>query len=54
MDLMIAKMRLLGGLAGYTRQLDVHMGCDADIKRHADAFMRGIAPVMEENREHHA
>ncbi len=42
------KMKILGGLVGYTRQLDVLLGDDAELQRHIDIFMERIAPVLED------
>ncbi|EPR44267.1 pyruvate phosphate dikinase PEP/pyruvate-binding protein [Desulfovibrio sp. X2] len=48
---MVERMMLLGGLIGYTRQLDVHMDCDEDITRHAACFCERIEALLEEHRE---
>ena len=48
---MVAKMKMLGGLLGYTRQLDVHMDSDSDVTRHASAFAERICNLREENSE---
>ena len=41
------KMLVLGGLIGYTRQLDVCLHCDEDINRHAEEFLQRITPLLE-------
>lgn len=41
------KMLVLGGLIGYTRQLDVRLQSDEDLARHADEFLQRIAPLLE-------
>jgi hypothetical protein len=40
-------MLVLGGLIGYTRQLDVCLGDDDDIDRHAEEFLQRITPLLE-------
>ncbi len=42
------KMKMLGGLVGYTRQLDVLLCDDADLQRHIDIFLERIAPFLED------
>lgn len=44
---MIAHMKVLGGLVGYTRQLDVSMSSDAQIDIHLADFMRRIQIIKE-------
>jgi pyruvate,water dikinase len=44
---MIAKMKVLGGLVGYTRQLDISMSSDAQITLHLDKFMQRIQTLKE-------
>lgn len=41
------KMLVLGGLIGYTRQLDVRLQNDEDLARYADEFLQRIAPFLE-------
>lgn len=41
---MVQRMRMLGGLIGYTRQLDVRMHADSDIDHHVAHFLQ----VMQE------
>lgn len=41
------KMLVLGGLIGYTRQLDVRLQSDEDLARHAEEFLQRIAPLLE-------
>jgi pyruvate,water dikinase len=43
---MIQRMRMLGGLIGYTRQLDARMNSDAQIAHHIQIFTNAIAKVM--------
>jgi pyruvate,water dikinase len=45
------KMLVLGGLIGYTRQLDVCLGDDDDIDRHAEEFLQRITPLLEVRNE---
>ncbi len=45
---MRAKLRLLGGLVGFTRQLDVRMGREDDTHCFAEEFLAAIKPVLEE------
>jgi len=47
-DAMRAKLRLLGGLVGFTRQLDVRMARDDDSHCFAEEFLAAIKPVMED------
>ena len=42
------RMRMLGGLVGYTRQLDARMHSDGDIVRHAEAFINAMNHVIGE------
>ena len=44
---MCGKMKVLGGLIGYARQLDVGMGSDDQVARYSADFMQRIRPVME-------
>jgi pyruvate,water dikinase len=44
---MIDKMKILGGLIGYTRQLDVSMTNNEQITRHLTNFTQLIQTVME-------
>ncbi|PKN08377.1 MAG: pyruvate, water dikinase [Deltaproteobacteria bacterium HGW-Deltaproteobacteria-8] len=46
-DRMREKMLVLGGLIGYTRQLDVCLREDEDIGRHAEEFLKRITPLLE-------
>jgi pyruvate,water dikinase len=39
---MTERMRMLGGLVGYTRQLDACMHSDADISYHTEIFLKAI------------
>ncbi|WBF66186.1 pyruvate, water dikinase [Desulfovibrio subterraneus] len=41
-DRMAIRMRMLGGLVGYTRQLDARMHTDEDIRTHAQAFITAM------------
>lgn len=50
-DAMRAKLRLLGGLVGFTRQLDVRMARDDDSHCFAEEFLAAIKPVMEDNHD---
>lgn len=43
----LEKMHILGGLVGYTRQLDVLLSDDADLKHHVGTFLERISAVME-------
>nr|WP_320009714.1 PEP/pyruvate-binding domain-containing protein [uncultured Desulfobulbus sp.] len=40
---MIARMRMLGGLVGYTRQLDARMHADSDVEQHVELFLAQMA-----------
>ncbi len=51
-EAMRAKLRLLGGLVGFTRQLDVRMGRDDDPHCFAEEFLAAIQPVMEDAHDH--
>ena len=42
-----AKMKVLGGLIGYTRQLDVSMDSEAQVAGFHSDFMRRILPLLE-------
>jgi len=44
---MVAKMKVLGGLVGYTRQLDVSMTSDAQVEFHLAEFMQRIQTITE-------
>ncbi len=44
---MIANMKVLGGLVGYTRQLDISMDRDAQVAFHLAEFMRRIEILKE-------
>jgi pyruvate,water dikinase len=44
---MYKKMKVLGGLIGYTRQLDVTMNNDSQIPKRIADFMRRIRPLTE-------
>ncbi|MFP5212522.1 MAG: PEP/pyruvate-binding domain-containing protein, partial [Acidobacteriota bacterium] len=48
---MIAKIKTLGGLIGYTRQLDVHMSNDEQIARHLEDFTQRISGLSEVSNE---
>ncbi|MBM9616669.1 hypothetical protein JWJ90_20595 [Desulfobulbus rhabdoformis] len=39
---MVARMRMLGGLIGYTRQLDARMHADSDIDQHVELFLQAM------------
>ena len=43
---MSSRMRMLGGLVGYTRQLDARMHTDRDVEEHAQAFIEAIKSVI--------
>lgn len=47
-DAMRAKLRLLGGLVGFTRQLDVRLSREDDAHCFAEEFLAAIKPVTEE------
>ncbi|MFU2210016.1 PEP/pyruvate-binding domain-containing protein [Solidesulfovibrio sp. C21] len=47
-EAMRAKLRLLGGLVGFTRQLDVRMSREGDAHCFAEEFLAAIKPVMED------
>ena len=51
MERMIAKMKILGGLIGYTRQLDVHMVDDEQIALHLEDFIQRISAALEAPNE---
>ena len=40
-------MKVLGGLVGYTRQLDVSMSSDAQVAFHLSEFMQRIQTITE-------
>lgn len=44
---MCSKTKILGGLIGYTRQLDVSMRSDEQITRSLEDFMQRIQPLMD-------
>jgi pyruvate,water dikinase len=44
---MYGKMKVLGGLIGYTRQLDVSMDSEAQVAGFHSDFMRRILPLLE-------
>jgi pyruvate, water dikinase len=48
---MRAKLRLLGGLVGFTRQLDVRMSREDDPHCFAEEFLAAIKPVMEDTHD---
>jgi pyruvate,water dikinase len=50
---MIGKMKVLGGLIGYTRQLDVQINSDACLASCVDDFMNKIKKTMEVDGEQH-
>ncbi|MGD9947302.1 MAG: PEP/pyruvate-binding domain-containing protein [Desulfobulbus sp.] len=39
---MVARMRMLGGLVGYTRQLDARMHNDSDVDHHVQLFLQAM------------
>ena len=41
-----ARMRMLGGLIGYTRQLDAHVNSDEDVKNHSEIFISAMSSVV--------
>ena len=47
---MISKMKVLGGLVGYTRQLDVSMISDEQVDLHLAKFMQRIQTITEVRR----
>jgi len=47
-EAMRAKLRLLGGLVGFTRQLDVRMSRADDPRCFAEEFLTAIKPVLED------
>ncbi len=49
---MIGKLRVLGGLIGYTRQLDVRMDSDETVNRHIAEFNRRMEQLMEAQNGH--
>ena len=46
---MVARMKVLGGLIGYTRQLDVSMVSDEQVDLHLAEFMQRIQTLTEVN-----
>lgn len=48
----VERMLLLGGLVGYTRQLDVQMHTAADVEKHVELFLQRIAPVIGSANDH--
>ncbi len=51
-DRMAGKMRVLGGLIGYTRQLDIQMHSDSLVGHYLTDFIRRIQPFTEEDYGH--
>ncbi len=47
---MIEKMRAIGGLVGYARQLDANMNNDAQIPLYTEDFIHRIQPLMEASK----
>jgi len=43
---MSERMRMLGGLVGYTRQLDARMHSDDDVSSHAEVFINAMKSVI--------
>jgi pyruvate,water dikinase len=50
---MLGKMKLLGGLIGYTRQLDVQMNSESRLTSCVEDFMNKIRKTMEVGGEQH-
>ena len=50
-EAMRAKLRLLGGLVGFSRQLDVRMDRENDSHCFAEEFLTAIKPVLEETHD---
>jgi pyruvate,water dikinase len=50
-EAMRATLRLVGGLIGFTRQLDVRMGRDDDSPCFAEEFLTAIRPVTEDTHD---
>ena len=48
---MVSKMMVMGGLIGYTRQLDVQMNCDEQVARHLEEFTQRISAISEESND---
>jgi pyruvate,water dikinase len=48
LDRMALRMRMIGGLIGYTRQLDVRMNDDSQIGQHMDAFFKAMDGLLAE------
>jgi pyruvate,water dikinase len=46
-DRMLAKLRMLGGLIGYTRQLDARLDDEAAVAHHLEEFLQHFAPPKE-------
>ena len=44
---MLDKMFLLGGLIGFTRQLDAKLDTDGDVEAHLNIFLQRIAALRE-------
>lgn len=44
---MVGKMKVIGGLIGYTRQLDIQMRNDSQVEYHLGDFTRRIQPFAE-------
>jgi pyruvate,water dikinase len=40
-----SRLKVLGALVGFTRQLDIQLRNDQDVERHVDAFLRGWADL---------
>ena len=51
LETMRAKLRLLGGLVGFTRQLDVRLSREDDAHCFAEEFLAAIKPVTEDAHE---
>jgi pyruvate,water dikinase len=43
---MAERMRMLGGLVGYTRQLDARMHADKDVSHHAEIFLKAMQNLI--------
>ncbi|MBF0477254.1 MAG: pyruvate, water dikinase, partial [Deltaproteobacteria bacterium] len=49
--LMVEKMRLLGCLVGYTRQLDIQMHSDEYIGQHLEDFLQRAADIKHRSEQ---
>lgn len=51
-DRTVCKMKILGGLIGYSRQLDIRMYSDSQVSRYLEDFSQRIQPIVEAEYGH--